>query len=67
MLGVPKKILYLINKRLKAFGSISEIRYVLNKQGTLNPIWTGIFASLKRLGRREGSKLAYFESDDDET
>ena len=52
ILGVPKKILHLINKRQKAFGSISEIHFVLNKQGTLNPIWTGLFASLIRLGAK---------------
>ena len=36
---------------------MSEIHFVLNKQGTLNPtcIWTGIFASLERLGR--GAKI----------
>ena len=49
-MGVPKKILRLINKRQKAFGSICEIHFVLNKQGSLNPIWTGLFASLRRLG-----------------
>ena len=56
--GCPKKILHLINKRQKAFGSMSEIHFVLNKQleGTLNRIWAGIFASLKKTG--EGAKMS---------
>ena len=40
----------MINKRQKAFGLMSEIHFVLNRQCTLKPIWTGIFASLRDWG-----------------
>ena len=53
--GCSKKVLHLINKRQKAFRSMSEIHFVLNKQGTLNLFGLG-FCQPKKTG--EGGQNA---------
>ena len=51
ILGVPKNSCIWSTKDEKPLVQFLK-HFVLNKQGTLNPIWTGLFASLRRLGAK---------------